>query len=377
MAFKTANKNAGLRRAAAVVLTIILIALALLAFLFRDELSREGLRGLFGLKNGSETAAGEAFSFETGSDQVFALAGSGLAVASSTGLQLLDEDGVIVAKQIFSLGTPAIAASPVLCAFYDVGGKDLRVAAPDGECRTMDTENAILSVTLNPSGYMAVSTEQPGYKGLVQVYNPSSAKLYAWYSGSGYLLMARVSPDGRGLVASCAEESGGVLHFFSLDSEAEKASWLAGDEIILEIAYLSDGTLAVVTESRLVFLDGSGGETAAYDFGGRYLKDYQIEGDYATVLLSQYRSGTGGVMLNISSSGAVLGQREVQRDPLSLSASGGQLLALYSDGLALYSQDLQELYINNEVLGRKKALLRTSGDALLLSGYDAQVLRLG
>lgn len=375
MAFKTANKGAGLRRAAAVVLTLILIALALLAFLFRDELSREGLRGLLG--KGTETAAGEAFSYETGSDQVFALAGNGLAIASSTGLQLLDADGVTVVKQILSLGTPAVAASPELCAFYDVGGTALRAAAPDGSCRTMDTENAILSVTVNPDGYIAVSTEQPGYKGMVQVYDPSLEKLYEWYSGSGYLLMARVTPDGRGLVTNCADESGGILHFFSMDSEAEQASWLAEDELILEFAYLSDGTLTAVTENRLVLLDSSGRETASYDFGGRYLKEYQIEGDYATVLLSQYRSGTGGVMIHISSSGAVLGQREIQRDPLSLSASGDHLLALYSDGLVLYSQDLQELYSNDEVLGRKKALLRAGGDALLLSGYDAQVLSLG
>ena len=377
MALKSANKGAGLRRTAAVVLTIILAALALLAFLFRDELSREGLRGFLGIGSNAEAAAGEAFSYETGSDQVFALAGRGLAVASSTGLQLLDADGAIAARQILALGTPAVAASPVLCAFYDVGGTALRAAAPDGSCETMDTENIILSVTVNESGYLAVSTEQPGYKGVVQVFDPDLKKLYEWYSGAGYLLMARVSPDGKGLVTSCADESGGVLHFFSLDSEAEQASWLSEDELILEFNYLSDGTIAAVTENRLVFLDHSGKETVSYDFGGRYLKEYQIDGDYATVLLSQYRSGTGGAMVNIASSGTVLGQREIQRDPLSLSADGGQLLALYSDGLVLYSEVMEELYTNNEVLGRKMALLRSGGDALLLSGYDAQVLRLG
>lgn len=113
MKAETAGKKSGkLRRAATVVLTMSMFALAVLAFLFRDKLSGEGLRDLIGRTGWAKPSAQEAFSFETGSEQVFALAGDGLAVASSTGFHLLDERGETVAKQVLSLGRPAVAASP-------------------------------------------------------------------------------------------------------------------------------------------------------------------------------------------------------------------------------------------------------------------------
>jgi hypothetical protein len=90
---KTGIKSGKLRRAVTFVLTVLMIVLAALAFLFRDKLSREGLRDLFSWTGWAEPSAEEAFTFETGSDQVFALAGNGLAVASSTGFQLLGDSG--------------------------------------------------------------------------------------------------------------------------------------------------------------------------------------------------------------------------------------------------------------------------------------------
>jgi hypothetical protein len=95
------------------------------------------------------------------------------------------------------------------------------------------------------------------------------------------------------LVTSCADEDGGVLHFFSLASEEEQASWTAENELVLEFGFLPDGSLAAVTDKRLVFLDGSGREKGSYDFAGYYLKDYELHGNSAAVLLSKYLSAAG------------------------------------------------------------------------------------
>jgi hypothetical protein len=281
-----------------------------------------------------------------------------------------------VAKQVLSLGKPAGAASPARCAFYDVGGTTLRVVKPDGTCRAMDTQNPLLNVTVSKDGYLACTTEEAGYKGAVRVCNPSLEDIYKWYSGAGYVLMARVTPDGKGLVTNCADEDGGVLHFFSLASEEEQASWTAKNELVLEFGFLSDDSLAAVTEKRLVFLDGRGREKGSFDFGGYYLKDYELHGNSAAVLLSKYLSGSGGVIINVDTSGELLGSLEIERDPISLSASGNRLLALFSDGLFLYSPKLEELAVYGDVFNVKKALLRADGRALLLSGYSAELLDL-
>ena len=69
-----------LRRILAGLLTLLLVAAAVLAFVYRDRLTGENLRRLFGRET-SEIAAREAFTYETGAEQIFAAAGNGLAAS--------------------------------------------------------------------------------------------------------------------------------------------------------------------------------------------------------------------------------------------------------------------------------------------------------
>ena len=82
------RRSKTLRRILTGILTLLLIVLAVLVFLFRDALTGEGLRALFGReRSGGEVR--EAYTYETGAEQIFAPVGDGLAVASSSSLQLL------------------------------------------------------------------------------------------------------------------------------------------------------------------------------------------------------------------------------------------------------------------------------------------------
>lgn len=370
------NKNkkgsARWKAAAAAVITLLLIAAAVLVFVYRDYLSASGLRELFG-KDGGTEQTGEAFSYESGSVQSFATGGNFLAVASSTGLQLLDGDGKTAARQVFSMTNPACAASEVLFAFYDVGSTVLRVCDRDGTIHNMDTEGSIISLSMNGSGYMAVITEETGYKGLVTVYDASLTPVYEWYSGTGYALFAEVSPDNKSLAVSCAASDGGTVHLFSLASETEKAAVTSESELFLQMHWFTGDRLCVLSEQRALFLTADGREKASVDFEGMYLTDYCFEStDFITLYLGKYRTGTSGVLVNLDSGGEELGRAEVQGDLLSLSISGDRLGVLYSDRAVLYSRAMAESGTYEDTLGVKRMLLRKKGDALLLSSFFAE-----
>ena len=104
------RRSKTLSRILAGILTLLLIVLAALVFLFRDALSGEGLRRLFG-KETADTETREAFTYETGAEQMFSAAGDGLAVASSSSVQLLNAAGEIVFKQVVSYDSPAVFGS--------------------------------------------------------------------------------------------------------------------------------------------------------------------------------------------------------------------------------------------------------------------------
>ena len=359
------------RMAVAALVTVALLLLAMLAYMYRDYLTEEGLRSLFGGEKTEST--GEAFSYEAGAKQSFALAGNGLAIASTTGLQLLDENGYSAARQVFSMSEPNVVGSSVHAAFFDVGGTALRVADFKGNCTTLDTSDTIISVSMNSSGWMAVCTEELGYKGCVTVYNASLKEVYRWHSGSGWLLKAVVSADCSRLAALCLQADGGAVRFFDLSSEDEQGVFQTPDELLADIAFVGDRVCAI-SEDNLYFTDTSGNSTGSFGFEGTYLSEYSLSGsDYAVIYLSNYRGGGGGNLISINTSGEELGRVEMQSDITSLSVYSRGVVVCLPAGLEKYSRTMSLQSQSDDAAGVKYVLCRDKGDILLISSYGTEL----
>ena len=358
-----------------VILTLLLVMLAVLVFVFRDELTRESLRRTFGKENAASSAK-EAFTYETGTGQVFTSAGDGLAVACSSSVQLLDAKGQTAFKQVVSYDTPAVFACADRAMFCDLGGTQCVIAGMDGESVTLGADGSelrsILTANMNGSGWFVLVTEEPGYKGLVSVYNADCEKQYEWWSGTGYVLRAAVSPDNRNLAVLCADKEGTKLHIFALNSETERAEQSFADTLFYDLYYMNNDTLCLMGETGLCFADADGAVKNTYDIGDSYLLDYEFGQSFITLFISDYRSGGGGTLVTLDGKAGVLGTETLERDVVSLSTQGKQLLVMTADGLTLYDQALARRYVNETLMTEKRALLLPSGDILLLSAYSAE-----
>lgn len=365
-------------RVPALILLLVLAALAVLAFVFRDHLTAEGLRRVF---RGTESPAaqGEDFTYELGTGQVFARAGNGLAVAASSSIELMDGGGKTVFKQVVSYDTPAVFAWERGALFCDLGGTSCTLAYLDTETAplALSPSGEILTASVNADGWSAVTTAAAGYKGLVSVYDSVGKLRYEWWSGTGYVLKAAVSPDDRLLAVLTAETGGGKLHIFRLDSETERAAAEFPGALPFDAAFMSNDRICVVGEDALIFLGTDGTETGRHDFGGAYLLDYDLDGQgFAAVCLSPYRTGSGGRVETVDRSGKLLGSAETDRNVTGLSACGRQLLAMTSGGLTLYGQDMTEQARRDGLVTAKKAILRPDGDVLLMNAYSAERIRM-
>lgn len=371
---KKPRRSKALRRILAAILTLLLIVLAVLVFVFRDALTAENLRHTFG-KASAVAPVREAFTYETGAEQVFAPAGNGLAVASSSSVQLLDEKGQTVFKQVVSFEKPAVLASGERALFCDLSGTGCIVANMDGDSRVLTGERELLTADMNAAGSFALVTAEPGYKGLVSVYNSNCEKQFEWWSGSGYILHAAVSPDSRSLAVLSVEKEGTVIRFFALNSETEQACASFPDRLLYDLRYMDDGSLCAVGETGLCFLGADGRIKGEYPLDGQYLLDYTVGTDLVAVFYSSYRSGAGGTLATLDRSGALLGTAALERDVVSLSANGKQLLVMTGGGLTLYNDALVRQYANETLMTARQAILRPDGDILLLSAYSAERFR--
>jgi len=359
------QKNA--RGIPAVILTILVVVLAVLVFLYRDRLSPSAL------SDNSEDLADmvsndDPFTYETGSQQLFALMGDRLAIASSTGLQLLDREGNTVSREVFSMTNPAVCASDTSCAFYDAGGYSLRIYK-DGEFVDLESESELISVTVNGSGYFAVSAFEPGYKGSVTVYDKTLKTIYKWYSGTGYVIDAAVSPDSTSLAVLCAESTGSVVHLFHLNSETEQGSVSIPNELGFKLSFESGGSFSVLSEKAIHFFSSGGKELSVYNFGENYLANYELSEDYWAVVLSKFVSGSDVTLVSFNGSGKEIGSAALSAEPLSLFSQSGKLLVLGTAEISLYSAELRLQKQNHVVPGYVSAVLLPQGSVLLLSSH--------
>jgi len=313
----------------------------------------------------------EPYTYETGTQQSFAAMKGGLAVVNTTGLQVLDKDGVTAARSVVSMTTPAVAAAGDRAAGFDVGGTALRVADTKGSLTVLDTDEPIISVTVNESGWLAVVTEETGYKGLVTVYNAKCQPVYRWHSGTNYVLRAFVSPDCKTMAALTLEETGSAVHVFSLSSETEYACYAMPEVLAYDCAFLSNDRLCAVHDGGLLFFSTAGADGGSYSFGGQFLTGYSLDGNgFAAVLLSQYRTGGAGTVVTVGYGGNVTGQLSPTDAVQSMSVRDKQVLLRYGEYTALYSQALEETQRFGGGQGARGALLTDKNKGFLLySGY--------
>ena len=306
------------------------------------------------------------WTFEPGAQMTYAAAGGGVAIGSSTGLQMLDKDGYTAAQSVVSVTTPALTAAGSAAAVYDVGGTVLRLGSANGTTVILDTADAIFSAALNDSGWMALVTEETGYKGKVTVYNAEMEPVYYWHSGN-YVLSARISPDCRTMAALTMEETGSAVHIFSLSSETEYAVYRTESLLLFDMDFLGNDRLCAVQDGGLVFFTTVGADDGSWSFDGRYLSGYSFGGDgFVTVLLSQYLSGNTGEMCTVTYGGTVTGQLTLAEAVQNVSVREKQIAVRYGDSAAVYNQVLEEQRRASGVQGAKNLVLTEKDRGFLL-----------
>ena len=351
---------------------VILFVATIVIWFYQDSFHEDDLI----LSTVTAAVAADEYVFDAGSGQEFASAGQGLAVANSTGFELLDGTGSVAASKLMQMDAPAIAACDSYAVFYDIGGTNIAAARFDGTIQTLDVEGNILSATVSAGGYLAVTTEATGYRALVTVYNAELSPVYRWYSSSAWVISASVSPDNRKLAVLSYTSSGSEARLFSLSDTVQKAAFSVADKILLDVHWFSSSRLCAYTTGQVFFFNSDGQWQDTYSFSDQYLIGCADGGDgFITFALSPYRAGTTSVLVSLDETGKALGTADLQNGIVSMTASGDQILVLCADGALLYSETLSEKGRITGLPGFKYGLLRSRGEALLIASNYAEVYK--
>lgn len=352
------------------IAAVVLLAATAVVWVYKDSFSPDGM--VFSADTAA--VAREEYVFDAGSGEAFAAAGKGLAVANTSGFELLDGDGTAVTSMVMQMENPAATGCDSFAVFYDLGGRRLAVARFDGTVEEIDTEGSILSATVSEGGYLAITTEHTGYRALVTVYDPDLEEIYEWYSSSAWVISATVSPDGRKLAVLSYTASGSEVRFFRLNDEDQTGSFAAEGTVLLDVHWFTSNKLCALSSEQVLFFSADGEWENTYSFNGQYLVGYTFDGsNCAAFALSPYRAGTTATLVSLDPNGEELGTSDIQSEIVCLTASDLEVMVLCSDGATLYNSSLDEKGRLNGLPGFKYGLLRNRGEALLIASNYAEV----
>lgn len=369
---KKKKKQGGgtLRIALRVLLLLILLVLVVMIILFKRGTR---LSDLFHSRTLTPAAETELF-YENGT--AFAGIDGGLAAASTSCVQVVDNDGSIALSVNVVMSKPVISSGGAAAVAYDAGGNSVLVVNAEGLLYKLTSDQTVISASVNDDGWLALCTEDSGYDGRVIVYDASGNEAYKWYSGSGYVVSAAVSPNDKNLAAASITTTGSSVTFMSLSSTDETAKYEAEDSVALEIAYRDDETAGLLTSDSYSLLNTKTGESKADTAAsGAYLQGYSFASDkFAVIVSSPYQKGTGAVIDAIGSDGMAAAEIDFGKTIDGVSAAGNYVAVLSSGDITVYKVYNKEasVYAEYQDSSAETVVAYSDGSVLAVGAYSAR-----
>ena len=373
------RRGGGAKRVLILVLVLAAVLAVVWAASYRDVVGMDGMRRLFTYNKASVDTDGrvEMFRYDSDRTATYDMLGDSLIVASTTRLQQLGKDGAELWSEAVSFTNPAIVVGAQTAAVYDVGGTELYLLGAHGLLRSMgeQAENGILSVTINDSDYLALTTLKSGYRSAVTVYTSGGEPVFTFNSSERYVSDACVLNDNRHLAAVTMGEADGVfasrLSFYAFDNEKEISETTLGGSMVLSVNDFG-GKLAALEDDRLTVFAADGSLSGSCRYEYPYLRGHAVsDADFAALALSRYRSGSAMRIVTVDTDGQIMGWADERREILDVSAAGNYVAVLCSDSLTLYTSDMTEYAKLEGTDFAKQVIMRQDGTAMLIGASRA------
>ena len=271
-----------------------------------------------------------------------------LLVCTQSQVQLFSPTGAVRVKEAVTMDSPALNVSGKYAVVFDVGGKVLMVLKGSEMTYKLEMpgELTILSATINEKGWVALTSKEGGYKGVVTVYDPSFEGVMSIRLSSRYVSDAVVTPDCRGVYIISPGQAEGAfentLFYYTLSSrDAPTRELSLGSNVIRSIR--CGKKCWIMGDRSLMILDSSCVITASYDYDGRYLKMGTLQGDdYAALFLSASDSGSGGTLITVDDEGVAYGELPFSGQTVALAAQNETIALLTTGDLFTTTRSLEE-----------------------------------
>lgn len=366
-------------RLLALLVTAALVLGALALVVYRDRFNLDAVKRWLAYRSLETSATGEAAPFtHAGGDRMsIAYLDSGVVTASATGAHYYSLSGELYEEEVLTLENPVLSASRRAGVVYDAGGQSLFLFQGGAEpfSLTLDAGGDLLSARVNDSGWLTVTAQQSGYKGVVTVYDAAGKEVIGIKISSTFVVDAVLSPDCKTVAVVTMDQEGGAffsrLLLYPVDQKEPSAQVDLGNTAVLDLDY-EEGLIWVLGADRLLTVAADGSAVQTCSFGRNYLKGCSLEGDgFALLLTGRYRAGNATQALLVDQTGQAVHTLSLSGQVLDLAAAGRYCALLSGGELTIYDQELAPYATLDSTQGARHVALSQDGSALLANDQQA------
>ncbi len=276
---KKTNKNFNFRNFIIILIVVLILSAVAILFInnsgtaFKDAIN--SFRG-----KGSQVVS---IPIELAAQSEYKIFKDSIIIGSKDGLKAINRKGENEWSIPMNLGTPILSTTKNKIMVADKGGREVNVISNYSKIESIKTGEPIIMARINEAGYIAIVTEEKGYKGKVTVYKPNGVEIYRWYSVESYIIDIDISHDGKRMAVftmdtSKGKVSSGILLFY-LNQESHYAATIIEDVLPVKIKFYRDNKIIAIGDNKLVLFTKDGDKQWENDYEGRALKSFNIESD--------------------------------------------------------------------------------------------------
>ena len=361
------------------MLTVVVVLGIVAAAVLWDANSFDGLRRsiIYARAEKDETGCARLYYYENDATSRFTALDGSLVTVAANQIRVLDERSRVLYQTGVRFLHPDLVSGGGVAVAYDIGGTTMYVVDSKGLRWQKEAEGELITVSVNPNGYVTAAYNKNGAKAAVTVWDSEGNEKFTFNSSQRFVMTAALGRDDRTLAAvTMGQEDGKFQSFlvlYHINSEKEVATTPIDGGVTYALETMQK-TFCAVTEQGLYMLDTSGAVKALYSYGGQFLRRCVMgDGGWATLLLSRYKSGGYASLITVDDEGNELGGCDVDGEVLDISSAGRYVAVLFSDRLIIYDKYLTEVATLPDVSEARAVLMRSDGSAVLAGASSASL----
>ncbi|MFI3227716.1 MAG: DUF5711 family protein [Clostridia bacterium] len=254
----------------------------------------------------------------------------------------------------YAYQNPDIAVGKNQIITFDRQGYEFSSSNSFGETFSTQTSSKILDVSISPSDYFSVLTDEASYISALTVYNNSNKEIFKWSTSTYNVVSSIIDSSGDNMIALCIYQEDATIKskivLFDISKKEISAEVEFQDSIPIDASFFSNGNISVIFSDSICILDSD--LQTLYSKNTANLYAYNVETTHNMLYATDDEIGVLITVLN--SQGQEVASKTIDYTTKAFAMSNDAIYILTANYVYKYDLELNligQIYTETNIMG--------------------------